>query len=106
MIIYDVYGLKSAQLSPTFISASFPGSPNTAHAQIGFPIVSRSLRISGSGCDDALSSGSSSECDEAHTHAPQEFPIEILPNLYLGNSTNSEDCDALARHNIKVIFVK
>lgn len=69
-------------------------------------IVFRSLRISGSGCDDALSSGSSSECEEAHTHAQQEFPVEILPNLYLGNSANSEDCEALARHNIKVITLK
>lgn len=65
-------------------------------------VISRSLRISGSGCEEALSSGSSSECEEAHTHVTQEFPIEILPNLYLGNSSNSEDCDALARHNIKV----
>ncbi|XP_045765065.1 dual specificity protein phosphatase Mpk3 [Maniola jurtina] len=64
----------------------------------------RSLRISGSGCDDALSSGSSSECEDAHAHAQQEFPIEILPNLYLGNSTNSEDCEALARHNIKYVL--
>ncbi|KPJ11258.1 Dual specificity protein phosphatase Mpk3, partial [Papilio machaon] len=66
----------------------------------------RSLRISGSGCEEALSSGSSSECEDAHTHAhvQQEFPIEILPNLYLGNSTNSEDCDALARHNIKYVL--
>lgn len=70
------------------------------HVQL---IISRSLRISGSGCEEALSSGSSSECEEAHTHITQEFPIEILPNLYLGNSSNSEDCDALARHNIKVI---
>ncbi|XP_037299011.1 dual specificity protein phosphatase Mpk3 isoform X1 [Manduca sexta] len=64
----------------------------------------RSLRISGSGCEEALSSGSSSECEEVHGHVPQEFPIEILPNLYLGNSTNSEDCDALARHNIKYVL--
>ncbi|XP_032510953.1 dual specificity protein phosphatase Mpk3-like [Danaus plexippus] len=64
----------------------------------------RSLRISGSGCDDALSSGSSSECEDMHTHAPQDFPIEILPNLYLGNSNNSEDCEALARHNIKYVL--
>nr|XP_034824685.1 dual specificity protein phosphatase Mpk3 [Maniola hyperantus] len=64
----------------------------------------RSLRISGSGCDDALSSGSSSECEDTHAHAHQEFPIEILPNLYLGNSTNSEDCEALARHNIKYVL--
>ncbi|KAF9798592.1 hypothetical protein SFRURICE_008325 [Spodoptera frugiperda] len=64
----------------------------------------RSLRISGSGCEEALSSGSSSECEDTHGHVPQDFPIEILPNLYLGNSTNSEDCDALARHNIKYVL--
>ncbi|XP_063621124.1 dual specificity protein phosphatase Mpk3-like isoform X1 [Cydia splendana] len=63
----------------------------------------RSLRISGSGCEEGLSSGSSSECEEPHAHAP-DFPVEILPNLYLGNSTNSEDCDALARHNIKYVL--
>lgn len=62
----------------------------------------RSLRISGSGCEDALSSGSSSECEEPH--ASGDFPVEILPNLFLGNSSNSEDCDALARHNIKYVL--
>ncbi|XP_022118963.1 dual specificity protein phosphatase Mpk3 isoform X1 [Pieris rapae] len=62
----------------------------------------RSLRISGAGCDEALSSGSSSECEE--THVPQDFPVEILPNLFLGNSANSEDCEALARHNIKYVL--
>ncbi|XP_028026736.1 dual specificity protein phosphatase Mpk3 isoform X1 [Bombyx mandarina] len=64
----------------------------------------RSLRISGSGCEETLSSGSSSECEEVHSHVQQDFPIEILPNLYLGNSTNSEDCEALARHNIKYVL--
>ncbi|KAJ0180045.1 hypothetical protein K1T71_004636 [Dendrolimus kikuchii] len=64
----------------------------------------RSLRISGTGCEEALSSGSSSECEDMHGHTQQDFPIEILPNLYLGNSTNSEDCDALARHNIKYVL--
>ncbi|KAG7299606.1 hypothetical protein JYU34_016591 [Plutella xylostella] len=64
----------------------------------------RSLRISGSGCDDALSSGSSSECEDAHAHAPQDFPVEILPNLFLGNSGNSEDEDSLQRHNIKYVL--
>ncbi|XP_073951233.1 LOW QUALITY PROTEIN: dual specificity protein phosphatase Mpk3-like [Choristoneura fumiferana] len=63
----------------------------------------RSLRISGSGCEETLSSGSSSECEEPAA-APQDFPVEILPNLYLGNSSNSEDCDALARHNIKYVL--
>ncbi|KAJ2939615.1 hypothetical protein O0L34_g14332 [Tuta absoluta] len=63
----------------------------------------RSLRISGSGCDDALSSGSSSECEDTGPHQ-QDFPVEILPNLYLGNSSNSEDCLAIARHNIKYVL--
>lgn len=79
------------------------GAQHVPHAHL--PLMGlRSLRISGSGCEEALSSGSSSECEDAHAHVPQEFPIEILPNLYLGNSTNSEDCDALARHNIKYVL--
>ncbi|XP_047986121.1 dual specificity protein phosphatase Mpk3-like isoform X2 [Leguminivora glycinivorella] len=65
----------------------------------------RSLRISGSGSSETLSSGSSSECEEAHAHThAHDFPVEILPNLYLGNSANSEDIDALARHNIKYVL--
>lgn len=79
------------------------GAQQVPHAHL--PLMGlRSLRISGSGCEEALSSGSSSECEDAHAHVPQDFPIEILPNLYLGNSTNSEDCDALARHNIKYVL--
>lgn len=67
----------------------------------------RSLRISSSGYsgdERGLSSGSSSECEESHHHHLQDFPVEILPNLFLGNSSNSEDCDALARHNIKYVL--
>ncbi|CAH2075117.1 unnamed protein product, partial [Iphiclides podalirius] len=82
--------------------APFERTRGRPYCSCGAPV--RSLRISGSGCEEALSSGSSSECEDTHTHAQQEFPIEILPNLYLGNSTNSEDCDALARHNIKYVL--
>lgn len=32
----------------------------------------------------------------------KEFPVEILPYLFLGNAANSEDSQALARHSIQV----
>lgn len=31
------------------------------------------------------------------------FPVEILPNLFLGNAQNSRDCDALDKHHIRVL---
>lgn len=34
----------------------------------------------------------------------KEFPVQILPHLYLGNAANSEDSQALARHNIEVLL--
>lgn len=32
----------------------------------------------------------------------REFPVEILPYLFLGNAANSEDQQALAKHSIQV----
>ncbi|XP_065215061.1 dual specificity protein phosphatase Mpk3 [Planococcus citri] len=34
----------------------------------------------------------------------RDFPIEIVPYLYLGNAANSEDLEALSRHGIKYIL--
>lgn len=34
----------------------------------------------------------------------KDFPVEILPHLYLGNAANSEDREALARHRIQYIL--
>uniref|UniRef100_A0A8D8LWI5 protein-tyrosine-phosphatase n=2 Tax=Cacopsylla melanoneura TaxID=428564 RepID=A0A8D8LWI5_9HEMI len=34
----------------------------------------------------------------------RDFPVEILPNLYLGNASNSEDVEALTKHNIKYVL--
>lgn len=34
----------------------------------------------------------------------KDFPVEILPHLYLGNAANSEDKEALARHRIQYIL--
>ena len=41
------------------------------------------------------------------TTGPEEdkdFPVEILPHLYLGNAANSEDRESLARHRIQYIL--
>lgn len=32
----------------------------------------------------------------------REFPVEILPHLFLGNAANSEDSQALLKHSIQV----
>lgn len=34
----------------------------------------------------------------------KDFPVEILPHLFLGNAANSEDREALARHRIQYIL--
>ena len=34
----------------------------------------------------------------------KDFPVEILPHLYLGNAANSEDSESLARHRIQYIL--
>ena len=34
----------------------------------------------------------------------QAFPVEIIPNLYLGNATISSDETILERHNIKHVL--
>lgn len=32
----------------------------------------------------------------------KDFPVEIVPYLYLGNAANSEDLEALSKHGIQV----
>lgn len=32
----------------------------------------------------------------------RDFPVEILPHLFLGNAANSEDIESLSKHGIKV----
>ncbi len=34
----------------------------------------------------------------------KDFPVEIVPFLYLGNAANSEDLEALSKHGIQVRF--
>ncbi|XP_017771816.1 PREDICTED: dual specificity protein phosphatase Mpk3-like [Nicrophorus vespilloides] len=63
---------------------------------------------------DSLSSAANSSTDSSDTddrcdsslgfEEDREFPVEILPYLYLGNAANSCDRDSLARHNIQYVL--
>jgi len=49
------------------------------------------------------SSDSDDRCDSSlGLEDDKDFPVEILPYLYLGNAANSEDSDSLSRHGIQV----
>jgi dual specificity MAP kinase phosphatase len=80
----------------------------------------RSLRISAPpmhrphrSCD-SLSSTANSSTDSSDTddrcdsslglEDDREFPVEILPHLFLGNAANSEDSQSLERHGIQYIL--
>lgn len=65
----------------------------------------RSLRISNRHSDSACSSSAESSDCESTTH-PQltEAPVEILPGLFLGNATHSEDSTALKKYNIQYVL--
>ncbi|KAK9732309.1 Dual specificity phosphatase, catalytic domain [Popillia japonica] len=80
----------------------------------------RSLRISNQplhrphrSCE-SLSSAANSSTDSSDTddrcdsslglEDDREFPVEILPYLFLGNAANSEDSQALAKHSIQYIL--
>lgn len=43
--------------------------------------------------------------DDSDPLADPGFPVEILPNLFLGNAQNSRDCDALDKHHIRVSLI-
>ena len=52
---------------------------------------------------ETTSSGEESEDPTTPFHM-SPFPVEVLPYLFLGNSKNSADMDALEKHNIKYIL--
>ncbi|XP_015115180.1 dual specificity protein phosphatase Mpk3 [Diachasma alloeum] len=65
----------------------------------------RSLRISTPPTRAYSDSDSDSTCDSVvGPDEDKDFPVEILPHLYLGNAANSEDHEALARHRIQYIL--
>ncbi|XP_058792764.1 dual specificity protein phosphatase Mpk3 [Phymastichus coffea] len=64
----------------------------------------RSLRISLPPTRAFSDSDSDSTCDSLGPEEDRDFPVEILPHLYLGNAANSEDSESLARHRITYIL--
>ncbi|KAJ9579825.1 hypothetical protein L9F63_004531, partial [Diploptera punctata] len=82
----------------------------------------RSLRISatsqqskrqqhlGSSCSSTTtsstdSSDSDDRCDSSlGLEEDRDFPVKILPHLFLGNAATSEDSEALSRHSIEYIL--
>ncbi|XP_063992027.1 dual specificity protein phosphatase Mpk3 isoform X2 [Diachasmimorpha longicaudata] len=64
----------------------------------------RSLRISTPPTRAYSDSDSDSTCDSVGPDEDKDFPVEILPHLYLGNAANSEDHEALTRHRIQYIL--
>nr|CAD7261912.1 unnamed protein product [Timema shepardi] len=100
------------------VSGSGPGADVVAVPLMGL----RSLRISstaqqskrqqhlGSSCSSAAtsstdSSDSDDRCDSSlGLEDDRDFPVKILPHLFLGNQATSADSDALTRHNIQYIL--
>ncbi|XP_022905241.1 dual specificity protein phosphatase Mpk3 [Onthophagus taurus] len=51
------------------------------------------------------SSDTDDRCDSSlGLEDDRDFPVEILPYLFLGNAANSEDSQALARHSIQYVL--
>ncbi|XP_066598420.1 dual specificity protein phosphatase Mpk3 isoform X2 [Prorops nasuta] len=83
--------------------ASAEGSPGQDSNE-GELMGLRSLRISTPPTRAYSDSDSDSTCDSVGPEEDKDFPVEILPHLYLGNAANSEDREALARHRIQYIL--
>ncbi|EEB10532.1 dual specificity protein phosphatase, putative [Pediculus humanus corporis] len=87
---------------------NLPGSDPVATPLMGL----RSLRISARsscGSSAATSSTESSDSDDRCDSSlgledDRDFPVEILPHLYLGNAINSEDSESLNKHGIQYIL--
>lgn len=68
-------------------------------------VYSRSLRISTPHSDSACSSSAESSDCESTTHPQQtDAPVEIVPGLFLGNASHSEDSKALQKYNIQFVL--
>lgn len=64
----------------------------------------RSLRISIPYSDSVCSSSAESSDCEGSTYPQTDAPIEIIPGLFLGNASHSEDLKALQQYNIKYVL--
>lgn len=80
------------------------GGQNSPDINVGELMGLRSLRISTPPTRAFSDSDSDSTCDSVGPDEDKDFPVQIMPHLYLGNAANSEDHEALSRHRIQYIL--
>lgn len=92
----SLMGLRSLHITQAIV----PHTRNSRRQHQLLSVLSRSPESSGSDVDslsDVEVSSSILSYDE-----DRDFPVEILPDLFLGNAVNSEDLEWLKKHRIEV----
>jgi len=92
-------GLRSLHITPSLV----PHSRNARRQHQLLSVLSTSPESSGGSDIDSLSDVDSSSSILGYDE-DRDFPVEILPELFLGNAVNSEDLEWLKKHNIEVSF--
>lgn len=90
-------GLRSLHITPSLVPHT---RNNRRHAQL-LSARSASPESSGGSDIDSLSDVDSSS-SILGLDDDRDFPVEILPDLFLGNAVNSEDLEWLKKHHIEV----
>ncbi|XP_035790531.1 dual specificity protein phosphatase Mpk3-like isoform X2 [Anopheles albimanus] len=99
----------TATLVPPLPSSAAAAAAVRVGNLYSFRTSRRSLRISIPFSDSACSSSTeSSDCESTTNYLSEATvnvePIEILPGLFLGNASHSEDLKSLKKYNIKYIL--
>lgn len=79
------------------------GSANSSPVPMATPVVGLGGLSFSSDCSDAESEPLSSGM-ESEGASPPSFPVQILPNLYLGSAQDSANRDTLAKLGIHYIL--
>jgi len=92
-------GLRSLHITPSLV-------PHTRNVRRQHQLLSaRSTSPESSGGSDIESlSDVDSSSSLLGFDEDRDFPVEILPDLFLGNAVNSEDLEWLKKHHIEVWF--
>lgn len=92
-----------SRLHPEFCVASQDNEATTILG-LGCLRLADSASSSSSGVDSALRGSGGPENDPVSPDNSCHFPVEVLPNLYLGNAKNSADFENLYKNGIKYIL--
>lgn len=95
-------GLRSLHITPSLV----PHTRNVRR-QHGQLLSARSTSPESSGGSDIESlSDVDSSSSILGFDEDRDFPVEILPDLFLGNAVNSEDLEWLKKHHIEVCLIQ